>query len=149
MPTGGQSSHSASELGRQATSTIPGSIKNPFMMEVRISRILAPAYGYQPHHKRFKERHSYTYHYLPLPTITYSLFFRLFFFIFRWFPVISRGCDRCWFCSCLALLSLSSSSSSEESPMISSKVRGRFRLLCNCTCLLKNVAIRALVESSP
>ena len=34
-------------------------VKNPFMMEVRISRILAPAYGYQPHHKRFKERHSY------------------------------------------------------------------------------------------
>ena len=45
------------------------------MMEVRISRILAPAYGYQPHHKRFKERHSYIYHYL----LTFSL---LFFFSF-------------------------------------------------------------------
>ena len=33
--------------------TILDSIKNHFMMEVRISRILAPAYGYQPHHNRF------------------------------------------------------------------------------------------------
>ena len=124
MSTGGQSSHSASELGRQATSTIPGSIKNPFMMEVRISRILAPAYGYQPHHKRFKERHSYIYNYL----LTTFLFF---FFIFLWFPVASCECDRCLLCPCGAPSSLSSSVSSEESPVISSKVRACFRLFCD------------------
>ena len=66
------------------------------MMEVRISRILAPAYGYQPHHKRFKERHSYPYHYLPLSTTTYH--YLLTFlppFLFH-FSMVSRHLARVW-----------------------------------------------------
>ena len=105
------------------------------MMEVRISRILAPACGYQPHHRHFKERHSYTYHYLPTPSF-------FFFPIFLWFPVISHDCDRCLFCPCDTLFSFSSSVFSEDSPMISSKVKALFRLFCDLCCLLKNVAIR-------
>ena len=70
----------------------------------------------------------------------FYFFFFFFFFAFLWFPVVARDSG----CRCVRVRSgmlLSSLSSSVLSPMTSSKVTGRFRLFCDCVCLLKNVAM--------